>query len=356
MQNRLLHDLQLGEIVLLAAFMILSLINGCAIYDPIASWIDPNYIDTGAKPNANVEVRLDSTFLAYKIHISNYKNATDIQKKAASLRFSGRSKDGNESYDNTPIEIIVDKLGNNGDASGTCQFKNIDMSKNKKPIIASIIDKDGNNIFPTTDIFTPYTTSDSSYGMVSAIKSIFGQKPSNEFFDFSLRFRLSDKFATVIGGDINIQNDTIGSTQKYFTEASGILNISPWTNADNERQFVFGPIFKIFNTVPYSGFQIGGYELTSQFRGSYFLISYLYSLYNIDTSFSHSINKNLFRNNLYFEFALYSARLASFTQFLRIKGGILFPLPWGKSDPSPVLNDIVTRIAIEVPIGGFINF
>jgi len=187
---------------------------------------------------------------------------------------------------------------------------------------------------------------------VSVVKSIAGQKPSLEFFDVNTRFSFTPTLFSMAGADIalsNVQTDTVGSKQDKFTEAGIMLNYVLPISKDTCRHLFGGIHFKIFNTIPYFGFVLGSVEVRGKLLSSYFTLSILRTVNEVDTVFAHSLGKNMFQDNAYIEFALYSSKV-SFLQYLRVKGGVLVPAWWNKG-PRPTNQDIVTRITVEVPVG-----
>lgn len=192
-----------------------------------------------------------------------------------------------------------------------------------------------------------------NFYIVSVIKSVGGQKPVHEFFDFNVRLFFTSWLFSYASADIaisNVSTDSVGSTQDKFTEAGFSLNYSfTLDGQQTSRQLYVGPVLKIFNTVPYLGIHVGSMEIEGDLLSSFMSFGLLHAVTAIDTSFAKGISKNLFRDNFYIEFALHS-KTFSLLKHLRVKGGLLLPTWWNKG-PQPSNTDIVTRITIEVPLG-----
>lgn len=203
----------------------------------------------------------------------------------------------------------------------------------------------------------PLILQDSSFLHVAAIKSVSGHKPVAEFFDLLFRFRITDIISTLANLDIALSSDTLtpngqdNSNQYRITEAGLLLNLEwskclkSWKNTkENRRLQYIGVLIKIFNGIPYAGAAIGGIELrTSPLQTSYFYLAYLTSIYKGSNTPSY---------NLYAEVRIHSDK-SNFFKTFAIKGGFLFPRPFGKKSSH---QDVQTRIVLEIPIGHVINF
>jgi hypothetical protein len=238
---------------------------------------------------------------------------------------------------------------------------------------------------------------DANFVNASVIKSIAGEKPSNEFFD--LRFRVQifdgpghvdttvvDTVAAGPGGKLQTREVHVGSRgisgkqlkvhmrqpwsfftisaidvamstvidsnssdsaaqreRQKLTEATLALQVglpAVVRMSDNKvvrfRRYFFGPLIKVFSADPYYGLSGGSVELEgSSFRSSYLFTAFLRRFYP---------NPELRIHSFYVEFFLRSSRV-DFFKILCLRGGVLFPL--GKD---AARQGVVSRIAIEVPV------
>ncbi len=194
---------------------------------------------------------------------------------------------------------------------------------------------------------------DSSFVIISAIKSVAGERPANEFFDINLKFLGVKPQMTLASFDValtEVSTDSVMGTQKKLTEAGVVEDILTNWNAD--RSFMAGGVFKVFNEVAYAGVNFGGIELrNSKMMSSYLYVGFLWRLQaiNDDNRVIEGITQSY--QNLYAEFALHSEEeKIGLLKSLRIKGGILMPLVQSQ------VSGILSRIVIEVPIGGIFSF
>lgn len=200
---------------------------------------------------------------------------------------------------------------------------------------------------------TRTTDSDSSFFLVSVIKSIAGVAPELEFFDVTIKFNYGSDYFSQASADFALSNrstDSVTSSQRSIAEAGLSFNRVCW-KPESTRTLFIGAHAKIFNTLPYVGILLGSMETDGELLSSYLTVSYLYRIARVVPEKSF-IENNSFRSNVFFEFALHSEKL-EFLKYLRIKGGILLPLG---EDPNNTINSIVSRITIEVPLGGIRKF
>jgi hypothetical protein len=238
----------------------------------------------------------------------------------------------------------------------TCPDINSDLCKIK------IIYIDDKSILGSVESekFIINSTKGDNFAIISAIKSISGTKPSYEFIDINLFTTITSYFSVFMSADvaINTVQDTNSKTYK-LSEAGLFLNFGQILCKGNlynqqNRRFVFGPLIKIFNTVPYYGIYLGNAELNGKLMSSYISICWMRRCIAVNND-NLSIDDPLeFHDNIYFEFALHSQSVG-FLKFLRIKGGFLVPIG-GWQPEGPKVRDIVSRIVIEVPIGGLFRF
>lgn len=194
------------------------------------------------------------------------------------------------------------------------------------------------------------TDPNSSFFLVSVLKSVSGVKPSEEFFDMNVKLSFGENFFAFASADIaitGVSTDSLSSKQDKLTEAGFMLNLT--YGGSNERKLFVGGNLKIFNTIPYVGVGLGSMEHAGPLVSSYLTLNYLYQMNGIDSIFVADLGKRMYRNNFYVEFALYSTKF-DFLKLLRIKGGFLIPIH--TDEPfKPSNNDIISRITIEVPLG-----
>lgn len=212
------------------------------------------------------------------------------------------------------------------------------------------------------------TEKDSSHVLISAIKSISGEIPENEFFALNWRVNYSPSFFTMANVDIALSNaqqtagapaDSVASPSSKLTEAgiSANLDVSALLDARHrdsfKRTMFVGAITKIFNTEAYYGVVGGSVELhESPFFSSYFFSGYLRRFFPVtpQTNVRES-GKRLADDNLYAEFLIHSSEV-NFFRYLAVKGGVLVPL-LGRNG---TFDDIQFRITIAVPVGQPITF
>jgi hypothetical protein len=212
------------------------------------------------------------------------------------------------------------------------------------------------------------TKQDSSHVLISAIKSISGEIPENEFFALNWRVNYSPLFFTMANVDIALSNarqaagtsqDSIVSPSSKLTEAgiSTNLDVSALLDAGHresyKRTMFVGAITKIFNTEAYYGVVGGSVELhESPFFSSYFFSGYLRRFFPVTPRTDVRENgKRLADDNLYAEFLIHSSEV-NFFRYLAVKGGVLVPL-LGRNG---TFDDIQFRITIAVPVGQPITF
>jgi hypothetical protein len=192
---------------------------------------------------------------------------------------------------------------------------------------------------------------------VSAIKSISGIRPPDEFFDVRFRFRIPGSLFVFSNIDIALSNsgtDSVSSTQKRLTEGGVSLNYAfgPMRrqNGIPERTAFAGAQAKIFNTLTYYGPQFGIVELGgSAFAGSSIAVSYLHPILP-ESAVVDGVAVSSQEHNFYWEFYLRSS-LIPFFSALTLRGGVLVP-----ADPGlrlRVADHVSTqsRIVISVPVG-----
>lgn len=209
---------------------------------------------------------------------------------------------------------------------------------------------------------TTEVVQDSSHVLVSAIKSISGEVPENEFFALNWRVNYSRLYFTLANVDIALsdaQTDSVRSPNSKLTEAgiSANLDVSALLDAQHrfsyDRTMFVGGITKIFNTEAYYGVIAGSIELhESPFFSSYFFAGYLRRFFPVTPQTNvRDDGKRLADDNLYAEFLIHSSEI-NFFRYLAVKGGVLIPTLGRNGN----FEDIQFRITIAVPVGQPIKF
>jgi hypothetical protein len=207
-----------------------------------------------------------------------------------------------------------------------------------------------------TIVHDPKRDFDQNFVVISAIKTVSGVAPENEFFDLRFRFRLSRFLHLLANTDIALTSrgtDSVASKQKRLTEAALLTNGNLWMPranvSDVPQRLVFaGTQLKVFNTVPYWGAQIGGTELGgSAFHGSMLTVSYLRRWYGDELVVVDGDSVFTAKNNIGLDFFLRSSAV-EFFKVLTIRGGVVVPL---RSDAR-----LTSRIAIAIPVGDLYRF
>ena len=197
---------------------------------------------------------------------------------------------------------------------------------------------------------------DQNFVVISAIKTISGSAPKDEFFDLRFRFRLSKNAHVLANTDVALSargTDSVSSPQKRVTEASlmGNWNLFFATEYASEipQRLIFGGAqLKVFNTTPYYGVHFGGTELGgSPFQGSLLTVGYLRRWYSDTLVVIDNDSLRLARNNIGIDFFVRSSTI-EFFKILTIRGSVLIPLG-DKARPA-------SRITIAVPVGNVYSF
>lgn len=205
---------------------------------------------------------------------------------------------------------------------------------------------------------------DNSHIVISAIKTVSGEAPDNEFFALAWKVRFGDRFLSIADLDVALTNqgtDSVSASQKELTEAGILLALdigdvgigfngpSPYRKY-LKRTLYTGLHLKIFNAESYYGISAGSIELAnSNFEGSYFQIGYMRRFFPISGSeiVLNDSEEQLSNNNIYTEFLIYSSE-QNFFKYLTLRGGVLVPLLGSKG----TFDDVQFRIVVSVPVGG----
>jgi hypothetical protein len=229
-------------------------------------------------------------------------------------------------------------------------------------VTRSVYAQDSSRVSPHSVRDSTELVQDSSHVLVSAIKSISGEVPENEFFALNWRINYSRLYFTLANVDIALSDagtDTVASPTSRLTEAgiSANLDVSAFLDAQHrfayKRTMFVGGITKIFNTEAYYGVIAGSIELhESPFFTSYFFAGYLRRFFPVTPETNvRDDGKRLADDNLYAEFLIHSSEI-NFFRYLAVKGGVLIPTLGRKGD----FNDVQFRITIAVPVGQPITF
>jgi len=181
-----------------------------------------------------------------------------------------------------------------------------------------------------------------SYVLLSLIKSVAGVKPKDEFFDIRMRFKRSDISCTLASIDAALSTTDSSSTNRVLSDAEISLNWGfPPAELDT-RTTMYGPAFRVFDAQPYAGLHVVGQELpASKYAGTMVTGALLWS---IDSD--HHYLPALFAD--FFVAALGKQGKEEFLNKVALRGSYLVPLQRGAAP--------VSRIVIEVPIGGLTTF
>jgi hypothetical protein len=217
---------------------------------------------------------------------------------------------------------------------------------------ASLYSTTGQPVREKSSIFdyNPDDAFDRSYVTISAIKSIAGIIPENEFFDLRFRFRVAPRMHVLASTDLSLtarNTDSVKSTQKSLTEGGVLANLEVHRRRDPvsdipERAIYLGGQIKVFNTIPYYGAHIGNVELGgSPFHGSSATFALLYRAYR-NTVIVNGDTIQPAPKNLMADFFLRSSRI-DFFKVLTIRGSILMPLQKE--------GQLSSRLTIAIPVG-----
>jgi hypothetical protein len=195
---------------------------------------------------------------------------------------------------------------------------------------------------------------DTSFAIISAIKSISGIKPSSEFMDLSIKFQTNNWMFTMASVDValsDVPTDSAGNSKSVLTEAGASIDIQLSNSTDLMRTYFAGPSLKIFDGSVYGGIHAGSLEASyrSPFFTSYLYAAMLWKCESIDAEANELLRVKDSYQNIYIEFNIHST-IINVLKDIRIKGGFLMPLADGK------INGVRSRIVLEVPLGGEVIF
>lgn len=152
------------------------------------------------------------------------------------------------------------------------------------------------------------------------------------------------------------KNNIISKLEKASVKAK---KIKYWNDTLTRTGFL-GAGLKMFNAQSYVGAHFGVMEINGPLLGSYFMAGFYVTPYNTDSTLTaaRNVGINTFRNNVYIEAAInaFGKNVPSFLKTIRLKFGVIMPI--GKNVDGKVSNsgDVLSRLAIEVPLGGVFKF
>jgi hypothetical protein len=126
-----------------------------------------------------------------------------------------------------------------------------------------------------------------------------------------------------------------------------------------KRTAFVGGGLKIFNSTPYVGLHFGSIEINGALFGSYIMAGYYYSPYLQVVTSKDSLQFQNYRNNIYLEAGInaFGSKVPSILRTLKLKFGLMLPVKGGKKDDiKPGAKDVISRLAIEVPLGTVFRF
>ncbi len=257
---------------------------------------------------------------------------------------------------------------------------------------------DSTNDYTLTFINDNDTSRNTNLLIGSLIKSLAGARPQDELIDLfiKLNYGKQKRFFSLLGADAGIGSNKDTSTSSglfRINEAIANFNYAFYNGRkfkllklhnrndnkargdtirlndslkienlkrfdDLKRTAFLGAGLKIFGSIPYVGAHFGSIEINGPLYGSYILVGYYRSPYLETTTSKDSITYQSFRNNIYLEAALnaFGSKVPSVLKTIKVKFGLMFPIK-GKSDiDKPGTKDIISRLAIEVPLGSIFRF
>ena len=230
------------------------------------------------------------------------------------------------------------------------------------------------------------------------IKSLAGARPQDELLDLFLKLNYGKqkRFFSLIGADAGIGSNRDSSETGLFriNEAvanfnyafyggktykpiklrnakdniarAGTLALNDSLKTANVKKFdalkrtaFVGGGLKIFNSTPYLGLHFGSMEINGALFGSYIMAGYYYSPYLQVVTSKDSLQFQTYRNNIYLEAGInaFGSKVPSILRTLKLKFGLMLPVKGNKKDDiKPEAKDVISRLAIEVPLGTVFRF
>ncbi|MEP7346502.1 MAG: hypothetical protein ABI877_14620 [Gemmatimonadaceae bacterium] len=207
-------------------------------------------------------------------------------------------------------------------------------------------------------IYNGDQTYNRNFAIISAIKSVAGVSPANEFFDIRFRFRIRGSLSVMLNSDVALARQSFEDStgvvgkQDRLIDAALAVNyerpkVDPQTSVPERAPFV-GAHLRVFTTVPYIGVHAGSIELAhSKFQGSFLYVGYSRSLDRLPVNQDGVIIRPS-KNNILIDAFVRSSDI-DFFKFLNIRAGFMIPMLDRGRRP-------VSRLVVSVPIGGLISF
>jgi hypothetical protein len=230
------------------------------------------------------------------------------------------------------------------------------------------------------------------------IKSLAGARPQDELLDIFLKLNYGKqkRFFSLIGADAGIGSNRDSSETGLFRINEAVANFNyafyggktykpiklrnakdNMARADTlalndslkianvkrfdalKRTAFVGGGLKIFNSTPYVGLHFGSIEINGALFGSYIMAGYYYSPYLQVVTSKDSLQFQNYRNNIYLEAGInaFGSKVPSILRTLKLKFGLMLPVKGSKKDDiKPGAKDVISRLAIEVPLGTVFRF
>jgi hypothetical protein len=230
------------------------------------------------------------------------------------------------------------------------------------------------------------------------IKSLAGARPQDELLDIFLKLNYGKqkRFFSLIGADAGIGSNRDSSETGLFRINEAVANFNyafyggktykpiklrnakgNIARADTlalndslkianvkrfdalKRTAFVGGGLKIFNSTPYVGLHFGSIEINGALFGSYIMAGYYYSPYLQVVTSKDSLQFQNYRNNIYLEAGInaFGSKVPSILRTLKLKFGLMLPVKGSKKDDiKPGAKDVISRLAIEVPLGTVFRF
>jgi hypothetical protein len=246
------------------------------------------------------------------------------------------------------------------DSTGAVSFPNLRyVGKGQQYRLAVCAE---NHVIGWSGVFSydPIAAFDRSYVVVSAIKTLSGQAPPNEFFDVRLRLLLGQYLAATGNFDLSLSSrdtNNAGSQSPIIPpDATGQLHFQiqrlrfrSGVSDIPQRAISFGLASKVMSSFPYWGFHISMTELGgSPFHGSSVSFGWLNRTTKAPQIIHDTTTAIASTDNLYWDFFIRSSRI-EFFKYLTVRGGFFLPL-------TGTDRQLRSRIAIAVPIGDVNSF
>ena len=195
--------------------------------------------------------------------------------------------------------------------------------------------------------------------MVSLNYAFFGAKYKARKSIESYRLKKIINDTTKSSGSDSIKfiaKNTLKIIEKGFEDK----NMKFWDDTLKRTAFI-GAGLKVFNAQAYIGGHIGVMEINGPLLGSYLLAGFYVTPYNTDSTLENARKAggiNTFRNNVYIEAAIsaFGKNAPNFLKTIRLKFGVMLPMGKNMEGKTPNSGDVLSRLAVEVPLGGVFKF